>query len=126
MQHTAITFASERGLSRHERMDPRKIWRTKSGRTAALVAASALSAIVFVRGLDPAPITHLRERTFDVYQRIQPRPYGDFPVRIIDIDEASLASQGQWPWPRTLLAMTSSSRAALPARSPIPLTVHST
>ena len=85
-------------------MDPRRIWQTKSGRAAALIAAGVLSAIVFVRAMDPAPLTYLRERTFDTYQRIQPRPYGDFPVRVVDIDEASLASQGQWPWPRTLLA----------------------
>ena len=26
------------------------------------------------------------------------------PVRIVDIDEASLAVHGQWPWPRTDLA----------------------
>jgi adenylate cyclase len=49
-------------------------------------------------------VVQLRERSFDIYQRLQPRPYGDFPVRVIDIDEASLARHGQWPWPRTLVA----------------------
>jgi len=85
-------------------MDPRKFLRRNSGRTAFLVAAAALSAIVFLRVIDPAPLLQLRERTFDVYQRIQPRAYDDFPVRVIDIDEASLGTHGQWPWPRTLLA----------------------
>jgi adenylate cyclase len=33
------------------------------------------------------------------------RPLGaEVPVRIIDVDDASLAALGQWPWPRTLLA----------------------
>jgi adenylate cyclase len=84
-------------------MNPRNILRTKPGR-AALVAAIVLSAVTFLRVMDPGPIAHLRDRTFDSYQQIQPRPYGDFPVRIVDIDEASLAALGQWPWPRTVLA----------------------
>ncbi len=70
----------------------------------ALVAAAMLSAVTLLRAFDPAPIAQVRERTFDAYQQIQPRPYGDFPVRVVDIDEASLAQYGQWPWPRTLLA----------------------
>jgi adenylate cyclase len=77
--------------------------RTKSGRVA-IVAAIALSAAAFLRATDPGPIAQLRERTFDAYQRFKPRPYGDYPVRIADIDEASLAALGQWPWPRTRLA----------------------
>jgi len=77
--------------------------RTKSGKVA-IAAAIALSAAAFLRATDPGPIAQLRERTFDAYQRLKPRPYGDYPVRIADIDEASLAALGQWPWPRTRLA----------------------
>jgi adenylate cyclase len=84
-------------------MNPRSLLRNKSGR-AALIAAVALSAVTLLRIADPEPVAHLRERTFDSYQRIKPRPYADFPVRVIDIDEASLAELGQWPWPRTVLA----------------------
>ena len=84
-------------------MNPRNLLRSKPGR-AALVAALVLSAVTYLRVTDPGPIAHLRERTFDSYQRVQPRPFGDFPVRVIDIDEASLATLGQWPWQRTLLA----------------------
>jgi adenylate cyclase len=69
-----------------------------------LLAAVVLAAVTVVRGIDPLPVSQLRERSFDIYQRLQPRPYADFPVRVIDIDEASLAQYGQWPWPRTLLA----------------------
>ncbi|HET7681856.1 MAG TPA: adenylate/guanylate cyclase domain-containing protein [Xanthobacteraceae bacterium] len=72
--------------------------------TAVLLAAVVLSAVTVLRALDPGPVTQLRERSFDIYQHLQPRPYADFPVRVVDIDEASLAQYGQWPWPRTLLA----------------------
>jgi adenylate cyclase len=80
-----------------------KILKSKTAKVA-LVAAIVLSAVTFLRALEPAALLQMRERTFDVYQRLQPRPYGEFPVRVVDIDEASLAQYGQWPWPRTLLA----------------------
>src|ERR1700737_4053408 len=43
-------------------------------------------------------------RSFDFYQKISPRVYSEAPVVIVDIDEDSLSTYGQWPWPRTLLA----------------------
>lgn len=47
----------------------------------------------------------LRHAVFDQYQRWLPRPpAADAPVRIVDIDEDSLARFGQWPWPRDRLA----------------------
>ena len=59
------------------------------------------------RGLDrparPRPRAG-RGLTFDFFQRLSPRPYADLPVRIVDIDDASLAQHGQWPWPRTQVA----------------------
>ena len=54
--------------------------------------------------LDPLPMQTLRNNVFDQYQRWYPRPYVDVPVRIVDIDEETLARLGQWPWPRTRLA----------------------
>lgn len=53
---------------------------------------------------DPRPQQTLRMNLFDQYQRWQPRDHADVPVRIVDIDEASLARIGQWPWPRTRIA----------------------
>lgn len=53
---------------------------------------------------DPLPMQTLRNNVFDQYQRWYPRPYVDVPVRIVDIDEETLARLGQWPWPRTRLA----------------------
>jgi adenylate cyclase len=80
-----------------------KFLKTKKAKVA-LVATLVLSAVTFLRTIDPVLIGQIRERTFDTYQKLQPRPYGDFPVRIVDIDEASLAEYGQWPWPRTVMA----------------------
>ena len=51
-----------------------------------------------------APIEELRVRTFDTFQRIEPRVKTQRPVTIVDIDEKSLAKFGQWPWPRTRIA----------------------
>ncbi len=54
---------------------------------------------------DPGSIiARQRRAVFDYYQRIAPRAYQDAPVRIIDIDDASLARIGQWPWPRSAVA----------------------
>ena len=54
--------------------------------------------------LDPPMLQTLRQSVFDQYQRIQPRVYQPAPVRIIDIDEESLAKIGQRPWPRSRIA----------------------
>jgi len=53
---------------------------------------------------EPVALTHLQNLVWDNYQRAKPRPYQPMPVRIIDIDEESLARMGQWPWPRTEVA----------------------
>lgn len=80
-----------------------RLLRSKTAK-AVLLATVVLSAVTALRAFDPAPVAQLRERSFDIYQHLQPRPYADFPVRIVEIDEASLAQYGQWPWPRTLIA----------------------
>jgi adenylate cyclase len=75
----------------------------KNGRAVA-AAAAVLVFLTLLRAYDPWIVKELQERTFDAYQRLQPRPYAELPVRIVDIDEASIARYGQWPWPRTRLA----------------------
>lgn len=59
---------------------------------------------VSLKLFEPAFVTTLQLKWFDVYQAAKPRAYEDLPVKIIDIDEASLAKIGQWPWPRTQVA----------------------
>lgn len=59
----------------------------------------------FIRVVDPYPVRMSRLIYFDVLQRLSPRDYDpQIPVRVVDIDEESLSTWGQWPWPRTLLA----------------------
>jgi adenylate cyclase len=41
---------------------------------------------------------------FDLYQRTMPRYRDTDPVKIVAIDDASLAKIGQWPWPRQISA----------------------
>ncbi|MGE0238040.1 MAG: CHASE2 domain-containing protein, partial [Parvibaculaceae bacterium] len=65
---------------------------------------AVLIGLLFLRGYDPPLLQYLRNAGFDQMQRIWPRERLDVPVRIIDIDEASLAALGQWPWSRKQLA----------------------
>src|SRR5690349_15164267 len=62
-------------------------------------------ALMGLRAADPFPVEVVREIAFDLYQRLKPREIpAEPPVRVIDVDEASLASLGQWPWSRDHLA----------------------
>jgi adenylate cyclase len=63
-----------------------------------------LVGLALLRIHDPAAVEELRLRTFDTFQRIDPRVKTARPVRVIDIDDRSLAKYGQWPWPRTRIA----------------------
>ncbi|PZR00186.1 MAG: adenylate/guanylate cyclase domain-containing protein [Cereibacter sphaeroides] len=64
-----------------------------------------LAALTVLRALDPYPVQAVRELYFDSLQRLSPRAQADLPVRVVDIDEASLQSIGQWPWSRDRLGM---------------------
>lgn len=66
-----------------------------------------LAALFVVYAWNPYPVEFLRLKTFDMYQRVKPRPIPPpekKPVTIIDLDEASLSEIGQWPWPRNTIA----------------------
>jgi adenylate cyclase len=71
---------------------------------ARLICLVLLAGIAALRIADYAPVEELRVRTFDFYQRFDPRVKTARPVTIIDIDEPSLKKIGQWPWPRTYIA----------------------
>src|SRR3954471_23126782 len=61
-----------------------------------------IAGALLLRYEDPFFVRSLRLIAFDHYQRLDPQPYDpNLPVRIVDIDEKSLAMFGQWPWPRT-------------------------
>ena len=80
---------------------------------ARLVGLAVLATALSLKALDPGFIETLQLKTFDLYQKSKPRQRAAQPVAIIDIDEKSLATLGQWPWPRTLLAemVTQATRA---------------
>ncbi|WP_072389947.1 adenylate/guanylate cyclase domain-containing protein [Hyphomicrobium sp. CS1GBMeth3] len=70
-----------------------------------ILTAAVLALGVALRIFDPSPVARLRLSVFDTYLTLKPRAADpNFPVRIVDIDEASLAKLGQWPWPRSELA----------------------
>jgi adenylate cyclase len=79
--------------------------RGNAQRAPLIIALLVLANALFLRAGDPAELARMRDFAFDSFQRIEPRQYSpEAPVRIIDIDEASLAAYGQWPWPRNVLA----------------------
>ena len=77
-------------------------WNQHLGEVIALIVLLLLAGL---RGLDPRPLEIVRAKTFDQFQVWKPRAAPPAPpVTIVDLDEASLAEIGQWPWPRTVLA----------------------
>ena len=81
--------------------------RGRVGRARLFGQASALlllAGFLALRVWDPVPAQLVRLAIFDQYQTIWPRTERTGDVVIVDLDDASLAELGQWPWPRTLLA----------------------
>jgi adenylate cyclase len=75
------------------------------GRAVPLAAMLVvLAAAVFARIGLPDLAQRSLEVSFDALTRAAPRPPSEAPVHIVDIDDASLAKIGQWPWPRLRLA----------------------
>jgi adenylate cyclase len=70
-----------------------------------LIPLLVLAGFLVLRVMDPAAVQQARWLIFDAYQRLKPRIYDpQLPVKIIDVDNASLERLGQWPWPRTYIA----------------------
>ncbi|WP_332690669.1 CHASE2 domain-containing protein [Devosia sp.] len=79
------------------------MWKRRAA--ALLFGGAVVVALVSLRAADPYAVRVARETTFDVFQQLQPRQAPvDLPVRIVDIDEASLIALGQWPWSRQSMA----------------------
>ena len=82
-------------------------WFTRLARQfgfARLLALGLLVALAGLRIADPPPLEELRVRVFDIFQVLHPRAAKERPVLIVDVDEKSLKTLGQWPWPRTRIA----------------------
>jgi serine phosphatase RsbU (regulator of sigma subunit)/CHASE2 domain-containing sensor protein len=70
-----------------------------------LAGAGVLLLVLLLQaGLGERLLPMPRLALFDRYVRTLPRERQSAPVVIVEIDEASLAKLGQWPWPRQRLA----------------------
>ena len=69
-----------------------------------LLPLAVLLVAIGARIVAPDLLDRLSLIAFDLYQRAAPRQPGNAPIRIVDIDDRSLAKIGQWPWPRTIVA----------------------
>ena len=77
----------------------RKVWIPRL--LGALVVLATLAAF----HAKPPVVQQLGNLLFDRYQVWKPRTYHpDVPVRVIDIDNESIARIGQWPWSRLTMA----------------------
>ena len=94
----AATLASKR-LTRQTRAAG---WRRRLFILLPGLAAIGL-VITLVTSNEPV-FDRLRNIVFDAYQRIAPREEAGASLAVVDIDEASIAAIGQWPWPRTTMA----------------------
>ena len=75
---------------------------TRARLTYLLLVVALIGGAILLRYEDPFFVRALRLIAFDHFQRLDPPKYDpELPIRIVDIDEASLAKIGQWPWPRT-------------------------
>lgn len=98
-----------------------KTFVTPARRIAAFVSGLLLWLAPTAIGLalclwSPSSVERLRNLIFDYDQRISPRTYDpEAPVRVIDIDDASLARIGQWPWSHQQLADLTNRLAGLGA-----------
>jgi adenylate cyclase len=77
---------------------------TRTQLVGVIIGLAIVAALTVLRASDPPILRLARDVTFDEYQRLAPRAFEDLPVRVVDIDEASLKAFGQWPWPRDRLA----------------------
>ena len=67
-----------------------------------VVLLALLFAAVVVLRDEPRIVQRVRHLSFDIYNKVYPRPAQDDTV-IVDIDEESLRRLGQWPWPRNVV-----------------------
>ncbi len=77
---------------------------TRAQQVGVLIGLAIVAALTILRASDPQLLRQARDVTFDEYQRVAPRTFENLPVRVVDIDEASLLVLGQWPWPRDRIA----------------------
>ena len=85
---------------------PKFAFRMWTRRHIYVACLALFGALLFGLALaQPQALEALGNHVFDSFQRISPRRYdGEAAVRVVAIDERSLVTFGQWPWPRTRVA----------------------
>ena len=84
-----------------------------------LIGYTMLLGFLALHFINPAPVEFARLKVFDYYQQFKPREIPlpqNKPVTIIDIDEQSLETIGQYPWPRNIMAKLVDNAMAMGAR----------
>ncbi len=76
----------------------------RRGRLVWLFGLAAISFVIALKAWGQTPLERLTPLVFDLYQRLDPRPEAGAPIAVVDIDEASIAELGQWPWSRAVVA----------------------
>jgi adenylate cyclase len=72
---------------------------------SVLVPGAVVTLLFGALCLWPPPLAvFLEGKIYDTFLRAAPRPPTTGSVTVVDIDEASLAALGQWPWPRYRVA----------------------
>ncbi len=81
-------------------------WRKKlaAGHGVRLVGAAVSFCMIIFYFLHPLWLNAVRMKSFDLMLQGFPAPLAVPEVVIVDIDEKSLAQEGQWPWSRSRTA----------------------
>ena len=72
--------------------------------TSIWIVLITIAVGVGLRVFDVDPLKILRLKTFDYYQKIQPRDVTSNHFIIVEVTEQDLKRFGQWPWSRSLIA----------------------
>ena len=72
--------------------------------TSIWIVLITIAIGVGLRVFDVDPLKILRLKTFDYYQKIQPRDVTSNHFIIVEVTEQDLKRFGQWPWSRSLIA----------------------
>lgn len=86
-------------------------------RRGRLIAGVLLGLLLVLRVVDVVPVQLPRLWGFDLQMQFRTPPSDPSPVLTIDVDDASLAAFGQWPWPRRHLVDLIDRLAAAGARA---------
>jgi CHASE2 domain-containing sensor protein len=69
------------------------------------IGVAVLAALAGLLWWEPSWLLRGEAAWFDAYQNRVPRRLESSPAVIVAIDDKSIAKLGQWPWPRTVLAL---------------------